>query len=599
MPTTVEVLLAIRGDTSGLDRANQSVADFSRRLQSSVAAGAKLGLGFLGAQNAADLLKNEVRHVIENIEKIPGVPQSTIESIGRAQANFSEARLVVDQWIARGVSAFTEFGEAIGYATGAAVYGWDAASDAYREAQAAAQAAADAAREAEERHRRLIETTRALQELLPALRSAQAAEKTLLAVGESQGARYDRLGREIAAANTRLQALGEGSGVESAKLLEEMLKARAERKKIEIAMAERLQKLDESRLDFELQQYSAALQLTYLEPKLLRMREERAQIDQATMAGREADVQLAEKILALEKEIAGAKRQAAADAAQAEREATAAAAAAERQAEADARTAAREAARTAELSRPDRTMGAVEYGVVGGATEGLTTFISGAATARDAWLGALDSIRMSFSRMAAEMVAKLIWKNTVERALIAIGVGTHVAGEQAKTAASVSGMMTRIGTMIKEALGAVYHGAVEAFRALAGIPYVGPILGAAAMAAAIAGGVALVNKIGFAEGGYTGAGGKYEPAGIVHRGEYVFPQEAVSRIGLGRLEAMKSGYAAGGLVGPAAAASEGAAGRPLQLIMIDSRSEAKRLQRNSDNETHILDVVRRNKYRIG
>lgn len=42
----------------------------------------------------------------------------------------------------------------------------------------------------------------------------------------------------------------------------------------------------------------------------------------------------------------------------------------------------------------------------------------------------------------------------------------------------------------------------------------------------------------FAEGGYTGAGGKYEPAGIVHKGEYVFTQEDVNRIGLGNLEAM-------------------------------------------------------------
>lgn len=32
----------------------------------------------------------------------------------------------------------------------------------------------------------------------------------------------------------------------------------------------------------------------------------------------------------------------------------------------------------------------------------------------------------------------------------------------------------------------------------------------------------------FATGGYTGNGGKYEPAGTVHRGEYVLPAEAVS-----------------------------------------------------------------------
>lgn len=33
----------------------------------------------------------------------------------------------------------------------------------------------------------------------------------------------------------------------------------------------------------------------------------------------------------------------------------------------------------------------------------------------------------------------------------------------------------------------------------------------------------------FADGGYTGAGGKYEPAGIVHRGEYVIPKHGVDQ----------------------------------------------------------------------
>ena len=46
---------------------------------------------------------------------------------------------------------------------------------------------------------------------------------------------------------------------------------------------------------------------------------------------------------------------------------------------------------------------------------------------------------------------------------------------------------------------------------------------------------------GFADGGYTGAGGKYDPAGIVHKGEYVFSQEDVNRIGLSNLEAMHNG----------------------------------------------------------
>ena len=38
-----------------------------------------------------------------------------------------------------------------------------------------------------------------------------------------------------------------------------------------------------------------------------------------------------------------------------------------------------------------------------------------------------------------------------------------------------------------------------------------------------------LNSGNFASGGYTGAGGKYDVAGIVHRGEYVIPKEQVNQ----------------------------------------------------------------------
>jgi TP901 family phage tail tape measure protein len=54
---------------------------------------------------------------------------------------------------------------------------------------------------------------------------------------------------------------------------------------------------------------------------------------------------------------------------------------------------------------------------------------------------------------------------------------------------------------------------------------------------------------GFYEGGYTGPGGKYDPAGIVHAGEYVLTKEQTSRLGLDRIEAFANrGYATGGFV---------------------------------------------------
>ncbi|MBX4874440.1 phage tail protein [Rhizobium bangladeshense] len=68
----------------------------------------------------------------------------------------------------------------------------------------------------------------------------------------------------------------------------------------------------------------------------------------------------------------------------------------------------------------------------------------------------------------------------------------------------------------------------------------------------------LGSLLGFAEGGYTGNGGKHEPAGVVHRGEFVMSKAATRRIGVGNLEAMhrgalRGGFAEGGYVGNAPA----------------------------------------------
>lgn len=49
-------------------------------------------------------------------------------------------------------------------------------------------------------------------------------------------------------------------------------------------------------------------------------------------------------------------------------------------------------------------------------------------------------------------------------------------------------------------------------------------------------------------GGYTGDGGKFEPKGVVHGGEFVFTKEATNRIGIDNLYKMMRGYADGGLV---------------------------------------------------
>lgn len=88
------------------------------------------------------------------------------------------------------------------------------------------------------------------------------------------------------------------------------------------------------------------------------------------------------------------------------------------------------------------------------------------------------------------------------------------------------------------------------------LPFVGKIPAASAILAfgyANAGIIAGQTIAGFSSGGYTGPGGKYDPAGIVHRGEVVFSQEDVKRWGgPSNVEAMRKGsipgYAEGGAV---------------------------------------------------
>ncbi|MBL4928008.1 phage tail tape measure protein [Fuscibacter oryzae] len=73
--------------------------------------------------------------------------------------------------------------------------------------------------------------------------------------------------------------------------------------------------------------------------------------------------------------------------------------------------------------------------------------------------------------------------------------------------------------------------------------------------------------LGFADGGFTGPGGKYEPAGVVHRGEFVFSKETVARLGAGNLarlhESARRGYAEGGLVSPTGNMARLTSARPM------------------------------------
>ncbi|CAM5767315.1 hypothetical protein BMIN10S_02184 [Bosea minatitlanensis] len=78
----------------------------------------------------------------------------------------------------------------------------------------------------------------------------------------------------------------------------------------------------------------------------------------------------------------------------------------------------------------------------------------------------------------------------------------------------------------------------------------------------------------YASGGYTGPGGKNEPAGVVHKGEYVFTKAQVQKMGLGNLEALSRGYASGGYVGPPSVPTGLGAGGGKPVVNVAVHNEA-------------------------
>lgn len=91
---------------------------------------------------------------------------------------------------------------------------------------------------------------------------------------------------------------------------------------------------------------------------------------------------------------------------------------------------------------------------------------------------------------------------------------------------------------VMQAIASTAMGAINAYSSAAEVPLIGYILAPIAAATAIAAGMLQVANIkkqqqaseaqGYSEGGYTGAGGKYEPRGIVHAGEWVASQKLLA-----------------------------------------------------------------------
>lgn len=246
-----------------------------------------------------------------------------------------------------------------------------------------------------------------------------------------------------------------------------------------------------------------------------------------------------------------------------------------------------------------------------GTSNALNGLFSGAMTFKDAWGSAIQSVRAGFERAAADMVAKMIWRATIERALIALGVTSHVTGEQTKTASTVAGGAIRLGVWIKEAIVSVYKGAIAAFDALASIPYVGPFLGAAAMVAAIAGGMALVGKM-REHGGPVRKGESYvvgekraevfvpdQDGTIVPSvGEFARNQQAAMAARGAALQGAANNAAAARTQATGQAVAENAPQRPLALHNHFDQASLRKALFNSEAEDFVVKVLGNNMHKF-
>lgn len=152
------------------------------------------------------------------------------------------------------------------------------------------------------------------------------------------------------------------------------------------------------------------------------------------------------------------------------------------------------------------------------------------------YLKAIENLNKSHAKIM-ENIDREVYMNRLSLASQTFGNLSSIMGEHSEAGKAMAVTQATIDT---------YASAVAAYNAMAGIPVVGPALGAIASAAAIVSGLQSVRKIVSTSpqqkytGGYTGDGGMFTKAGNVHRGEVVFNQADVRALGgAGAVEAMR------------------------------------------------------------
>lgn len=196
--------------------------------------------------------------------------------------------------------------------------------------------------------------------------------------------------------------------------------------------------------------------------------------------------------------------------------------------------------------------------ILGDATNNLSTSIQGLATGALTVGEAFQSLGATLAGSVLKAIADIAAQWLITQAIQLTGIGAittaTVAAEGIKTTAKVTsdGIATASSltatTVTTGAQVAAAGTTLAAWLPAALVASIGSF-----GAAAVVGGAALIAAFalikGFEDGGYTGDGASNAPAGIVHKGEYVFTKAQTAAIGIEKLSAIANGYEDGGLVG--------------------------------------------------
>ncbi len=177
--------------------------------------------------------------------------------------------------------------------------------------------------------------------------------------------------------------------------------------------------------------------------------------------------------------------------------------------------------------------------------------VKGTESLGDAFGNLAGTIANTMLTAFADITARFLVMQALKLAGIETEKGAVVLAEGEKAAAKVAADgIAEASTLstIATTLAANVSAAVETLASWAPAALVASI--GSFGAAAVVGGTALIAAYalirgisgGFAEGGYTGPGGKYEPAGVVHKGEVVWSQADIRRFGgVSAVEALRTG----------------------------------------------------------